>query len=112
MYFCSVIRLENIGYKVCLSIGGGCAQDMRHRITIIRPTEQGSQMRYVIFIFLIWALWASLSTGGLYELKQINPKFPHPNKSVPYLLSELDYSASSGFIIKIGMDGLKNEVVG
>ena len=55
-------------------------------------------MRYVILIiFLIWVLWASFSTGGLYELKQINPQYPHPNKSVPYLLSKLNYSESTGY---------------
>ena len=56
-------------------------------------------MRYVIIliIFLIWVLWASFSTGGLYELKQINPEYAHPNKGVPYLLSKLNYSNSSGF---------------
>jgi hypothetical protein len=56
-------------------------------------------MRYVtlIIIFLFWALWASFSTGGLYELKQINPEYAHPNKSVPYLLSKLSYSKSNGF---------------
>lgn len=56
-------------------------------------------MYYIVplSVFLIWALWASLSTGGLYELKQINPGYAHPNKSVPYLVSKLNYSASSGF---------------
>jgi hypothetical protein len=55
-------------------------------------------MRYfILIIFLIWVLWASLSTGGLYELKQINPQYPHPNKSVPYLLSKLSYSQATGF---------------
>jgi hypothetical protein len=55
-------------------------------------------MGYVILIiFLISAFWASFSTGGLYELKQINPNYPHPNKSVPYLLSKLSYSQSNGF---------------
>jgi len=55
-------------------------------------------MRYVILlIFIVWALWASISTGGLYELKQINPEYAHPNKSVPYLISKLNYSESNGF---------------
>jgi hypothetical protein len=54
-------------------------------------------MRYVILIiFLIWALWASYSTGALYELKQINPQYVHPNKSAAYLLSKLKSSESSG----------------
>lgn len=56
-------------------------------------------MHYIVLliVFLIWALWASLSTGGLYELKQINPGYAHPNKSVPYLVSKLNYSTSNGF---------------
>lgn len=48
--------------------------------------------------FLIWVLWASVSTGGLYELKQINPKYAHPNKSVAYLVSKLDHSKSSWWL--------------
>jgi len=55
-------------------------------------------MRYVILlIFIIWALWASFSTGGLTELKQLNPQYAHPNKSVPYLIGKLNCSKSSGF---------------
>jgi hypothetical protein len=52
-------------------------------------------MPALIFLaFLVWVLWASFSSGGLYELKQINPEYPHPNKNVAYLVSKLQYSAS------------------
>ncbi len=55
-------------------------------------------MRYTILaIFLVWAGWASFSSGGLYELKQMNPEYPHPKKSLPYLLSKLGYGESNGF---------------
>jgi hypothetical protein len=42
-------------------------------------------------------LWASFSSGGLHELRQINPQYAHPNKSVAYLLSKLHYSPSNGY---------------
>lgn len=55
-------------------------------------------MRYIfLIIVLVWALWASFSTGGLYELKQINPQYAHPNKSVANLLSKLSYSKMNGY---------------
>lgn len=57
-------------------------------------------IRSILVIFLVilipWLIWASFSTGGLYELKQINPKYEHPNKHVAYLVSILNYSESSG----------------
>lgn len=54
-------------------------------------------MRYLIVTFLVWMLWASFSTGGLSELKQINPEYAHPNKSVAFLMSKLKYSESNGY---------------
>lgn len=38
----------------------------------------------------VWLLWASCSTGGLYQLKQMNPAFVHPNKYVALLLPVLN----------------------
>ena len=55
------------------------------------------KMRYFILLLLIWVLWASFSTGGLYELKQINPEYDHPNKSVAFLTSKLDHSKSNEY---------------
>jgi hypothetical protein len=48
-----------------------------------------------IFYFLliclgIFLIWATFSTGGLYELKQINPGYPHPNKNVAFLIEKLN----------------------
>jgi hypothetical protein len=52
-------------------------------------------MRYglltLLVIFLSWLLWATFSTGGLYQLKQINPEYTHPHKSVLYLISNLKF---------------------
>ncbi|MBI1733244.1 MAG: hypothetical protein HYR49_10840 [Gammaproteobacteria bacterium] len=54
-------------------------------------------MRVILIIFLIWGLWASISMGGLYKLRQMNAEFDYPNKSVPFLLSKLSYSQSNGY---------------
>lgn len=49
-----------------------------------------------IFYFLliclgIFLIWATFSTGGLYELEQINPAYPHPNKDVAFLIEKLNH---------------------
>jgi hypothetical protein len=48
-----------------------------------------------IGVILVWTPWASCSDGGLHQLKQINPNYDHPNKSVAFLLSISEYSADS-----------------
>ena len=52
---------------------------------------------FIFLLFLIWAGWASFSTGGLYELKQFNPAYAHPNKSAAYLISKINNHESNGF---------------
>ena len=52
---------------------------------------------FIFLLFLIWAGWASFSTGGLYKLKQFNPAYAHPNKSAAYLLSKIHNHESNGF---------------
>ena len=59
-------------------------------------------MRFFILIgaaLLGWVLWASFSHGGLYQLKQINPEYPHPNNNVAYLTSklEMDWSKPNSY---------------
>lgn len=49
-----------------------------------------------LLVFGAWVAWASFSTGGLHKLKQMNPKFPHPDKSVPYLQGKLEYDTGNG----------------
>ena len=44
----------------------------------------------ILVVLLIWAAWASVFDGGLKELKQVNPAYAHPDKSVAYLVSQLN----------------------
>lgn len=53
--------------------------------------------RIIFFLFFVWAGWASLSTGGLYELQQFNPDYVHPNKNVAYLISKISWDESSQY---------------
>ena len=53
-------------------------------------------MKFFGGLIFVWMLWASLSEGGLYELRQINPEYAHPDKSVTFLISKLGYSESNG----------------
>ena len=52
-------------------------------------------MRYIIITITAYALWASLSTGGLYEFKQINPDYAHPDRIAAYLVDK--YYLSGGY---------------
>ncbi|NQV20114.1 MAG: hypothetical protein HQ511_01720 [Rhodospirillales bacterium] len=52
---------------------------------------------FIFLLFLVWVSWASFSTGGLYELKQFNPDYAHPNKSAAYLISKINDHESNGF---------------
>ena len=55
-------------------------------------------MSFLLFIlFCSWLGWASCSTGGLHELKHLNPDYAHPNRHVAYLVSKINWSESSGF---------------
>jgi len=54
-------------------------------------------MRIIAGIIILWMLWASLSTGGLYKLKQINPEYTQQNKSLAYLVTTLNESLTSNF---------------
>jgi hypothetical protein len=51
---------------------------------------------FIFFLFLVWAGWVSLSTGGLYELRQFNPDYAHPNRNAAYLISKVNYSEDNG----------------
>jgi len=46
----------------------------------------------------VWLLWASFSTGGYYELKQMNPDYPVADKNLSFLLGKLDYRESKGIL--------------
>jgi len=52
---------------------------------------------FIFVLFLIWAGWASFSTGGLYELKQFNPDYAHPNRNTAYLISKINFHESNGY---------------
>lgn len=45
---------------------------------------------YLIGALIVWALWASISTGGFHQLKQINPQYAHPDRNIANLLSKLE----------------------
>ncbi|UTW04519.1 hypothetical protein KDX31_05800 [Amphritea atlantica] len=48
-------------------------------------------MRYFfIGLVIVWVIWASFSTGGFHELKQINPEYAHPDRNIANLLSKLE----------------------
>jgi len=58
------------------------------------------KIAFVIVIFLTWLVWASFSTGGLYQLQQMNPEYQYPHKSINALLSKLEYSEYNGLLDK------------
>ncbi len=64
-------------------------------------------MRYlylVIAVIVVWIIWASTSTGGLYELKQFNREYAHPNRSVAFLLTKRSFSESNGHWDNVHVD--------
>lgn len=50
----------------------------------------------IVLLIVIWVVWASISTGGLYELKQLNPDYVQSNRSIAYLVSKWNYSQANG----------------
>ena len=54
----------------------------------------------VLIILIPWMIWASFSTGGFYQLEQINPEYPHPNKNVAFLMAKLNGSPVDEFHVK------------
>ena len=50
-----------------------------------------------------WLVWSLTFDGGLNELKSMNPKFIHPNKSVAFLLENLHSTEPSNGYLHRGM---------
>ena len=54
-------------------------------------------LKLIFIVFIVWVAWATFSTGGLYNLKNMNPDYPHKYKSVPYLISQLNYTEQTTY---------------
>ena len=61
-------------------------------------------MRYIIITITAYVLWVSLSTGGLYEFKQINPDYAHPDRSAAYLVGRYYLSGGDRYIDKLHVE--------
>lgn len=59
-------------------------------------------MPIIIFIIFTWIIWASTSTGGLYELKQLNPSYVQQNDEKYYLVIKLNSFDGRYFVDKCG----------
>lgn len=54
-------------------------------------------VRLFSYIFILWALWASFSIGGLYKLDQINPDYQVEDKHLANLVAKRTFSENNGF---------------